>query len=192
MKMSLGPGTILLPTPTLVVGTYDDAGRPNVMTAAWGGICCSVPPCVSVSLRKATYTYGNLLAQQAFTISIPSRIFVREVDYFGIVSGRDVDKFAATDLTPVHSDVVNAPYVGEFPLVVECSLIHQLEIGLHTLFVGEVMDVKVEAECRDSRGNPDPEKIQACIYAPGATTYYAFGENLGRGFEIGREAYGRG
>ena len=183
---------MLLPTPTLVVGTYDDQGRPNVMTAAWGGICCSVPPCVSVSLRKATYTYGNLVARQAFTISIPSRLFVREVDYFGIVSGRDVDKFAATSLTPVRSDVVNAPYVGEFPLVVECSLIHQLEIGLHTLFVGEVMDVKVEEECRDDRGNPDPGKIEACIYAPGAATYYTFGEKLGKGFETGREAYGRG
>ena len=192
MKVSLGATTILLPTPTLVVGTYDELGRHNVMTAAWGGICCSVSPCVSVSLRKATYTYGNLLARRAFTISIPSQLFVREADFFGIASGRDTDKFAVTGLTPVRSEVVDAPYVGEFPLVVECALRDTLEIGLHTLFVGEVLDVKVDDDCRDERGNLDPGKVRACIYAPAASAYYAFGEQLGKGFVIGREAYGRG
>ena len=64
MKKSLGAKTILYPTPVLVVGTYDLNGKPNVMTAAWGGICCSVPPCVAVSLRKATYSYGNIVQSQ--------------------------------------------------------------------------------------------------------------------------------
>jgi len=57
MKRSLGAKTHLYPTPVLVVGTYDKAGKPNVMTAAWAGVCCSSPPCVAVSLRKATYTF---------------------------------------------------------------------------------------------------------------------------------------
>ncbi|NIT41906.1 MAG: flavin reductase family protein, partial [Gammaproteobacteria bacterium] len=72
-----------------------------------GGICCSRPPCVAVSLRKATYSYGSIVAQKAFTISIPSQNYVKEVDYFGITSGKDRDKFAATGLTPVKSDLVN-------------------------------------------------------------------------------------
>ena len=54
MKKSLGGKTIIYPTPVLLVGTYDTDGKPNAITAAWGGICCSKPPCVSVSLRKAT------------------------------------------------------------------------------------------------------------------------------------------
>ncbi len=73
MKKSLGPGTWLYPTPVFVVGTYDAAGKANVMTVAWGGICCSKPPCVAISLRKATYTYGNLMQRRAFTISLPTR-----------------------------------------------------------------------------------------------------------------------
>lgn len=192
MKASIGATTILLPAPTLVIGTYDAEGRPNVMTAAWGGICCSQPPCVAVSLRKAAYTYGNLIARRSFTVSIPSQLFVREVDFFGIASGRDTDKLKVTGLTAVRSELVDAPYVDEFPLVLECRVIHSLEIGLHTLFVGQVLDVKVEEECRDARGNPDPEKIRALIYGPGASTYYAFGEPLGKAFVIGRETYGRG
>ena len=115
MKKSLGARTILYPTPVLIVGTYDAAGKPNAMTAAWGGICCSSPPCVAVSLRKATYTYGNIALQGGFTISIPSEKYVREADYFGLMSGKKTDKFAESGLTPVRSDLVNAPYVAEFP-----------------------------------------------------------------------------
>ena len=54
MKQSLGAKTLLFPTPVLLVGTYDREGTPNLMNAAWGGICCSQPPCIAVSLRKAT------------------------------------------------------------------------------------------------------------------------------------------
>ena len=89
MKKSLGAKTLAYPTPVWLVGTYDPEGRPNVMTAAWAGICCSKPPCLAVSLRKATYSYGNIVARQAFTISIPSEAHVKEADYVGIASGRD-------------------------------------------------------------------------------------------------------
>jgi flavin reductase (DIM6/NTAB) family NADH-FMN oxidoreductase RutF len=83
MKKSLGAKTLVYPTPVFVVGTYDPQGKPNVATASWGGICCSRPPCVAVSLRKATYTYGNIIERKAFTISIPSEAHVQAVDHFG-------------------------------------------------------------------------------------------------------------
>ena len=125
MKKSLGAKTILYPTPVLIVGTYDAAGKPNAMTAAWGGICCSSPPCVAVSLRKATYTYGNIAQQGGFTINIPSEKHVLEADYFGLMSGKKTDKFAESGLTPVRSDLVNAPYIAEFPFVLECRLLRR-------------------------------------------------------------------
>jgi flavin reductase (DIM6/NTAB) family NADH-FMN oxidoreductase RutF len=98
MKESLGAKPIVYPAPVLVVGTYDREGKPNVMTAAWGGICCSKPPCVSVSLRKATYSFGNILERKAFTINIPSEAHARVADYFGMASGKGVDKLAAVGL----------------------------------------------------------------------------------------------
>ncbi|MEK6635386.1 MAG: flavin reductase, partial [Planctomycetota bacterium] len=78
MKKSLGAKAIVYPTPVLIVGTYDNAGKPNVMNVAWGGICCSSPPSVAVSVRKATYTYGNIVERKAFTINIPSETYVKE------------------------------------------------------------------------------------------------------------------
>ena len=102
MKKSFGAKTIAYPTPMFIVGTYGPEGRPNVMAAAWGGICCSDPPCVAISLRKSRHTYDNLLRHKAFTISIPSEEHVKEADYFGIVSGKTEGKFARTGLTPSH------------------------------------------------------------------------------------------
>ena len=187
MKTSVGAKTILYPTPVLIVGTYDEDGQPNGMTAAWGGICCSKPPCIYVSLRKATYSYGNIVARGAFTVSVPSQEHVVEADYFGIASGRDGDKFAATGLTPVRSELVDAPYVAEFPLVLECKLLHTLEIGLHTEFVGEVLDVKADESVLDDKGAPDIARIQPLIFAPGNRAYFGVGEYVGPAFSIGRQ-----
>jgi flavin reductase (DIM6/NTAB) family NADH-FMN oxidoreductase RutF len=187
MKKSLGSKTIVYPTPVFIVGTYDKAGKPNVMAVAWGSICCSKPFCVSIALRKATYTYNNVLEQKAFTVSIASQDHVKEVDYFGIASGRNANKFEDTGLTPVKSELVNAPYVKEFPLILECKLVHTHELGLHTLFVGEVLDVKIDEDCLREDGNPDFTKINPIAYAPLIREYYAAGEFLGKAFSIGKE-----
>jgi len=186
MKTSLGPKPIAYPTPVYIVGTYDAAHKPNVMAVAWGGICCSKPPCVAVSVRAATYTYGNLKERKAFTVSMPSLDHVREADYFGIASGRDVDKFAVSGLTPVGSDVVDAPYVAEFPLVLECKVVHVAELGLHTMFVGEILDVKVEDACLDADGRPSGELLKPFCWTPIENQYYALGDKLGKGFSVGK------
>ncbi len=187
MKKSIGAKTIIYPIPILVVGTYDKAGKPNVMTAAWGGICCSSPPCVAVSLRKATYSYGNIVERKAFTINIPSETYVKEIDYFGIVSGKNKDKFSAAGLTPVKSDLVDAPYVKEFPFALECRLLHTIEIGLHTQFIGEIMDIKADESMLDENGSLDIEKIKPILFAPESRTYYRVGQYLGKAFSIGKE-----
>jgi flavin reductase (DIM6/NTAB) family NADH-FMN oxidoreductase RutF len=187
MKKSLGAKTIVYPTPVFVVGTYDSAGKPNVMTAAWGGICCSVPPCVAVSLRKATYSYGNIVARKAFTINIPSEDHVRQADYFGIASGKTQDKFARSKLTPVKSELVDAPYVKEFPVALECRLLHTVEIGLHTQFVGEILDVKAEESVLGPDGFPDILKVKPMVFVPESAAYHGIGQLLGRAFSIGKK-----
>ncbi|QTA85443.1 flavin reductase family protein [Desulfonema magnum] len=188
MKKSLGAKTLVFPTPVWLVGTYDKNSKPNIMTAAWGGICCSKPPCVSVSLRKATYTYGNIMERRAYTISVPSEAYADKADYAGIVSGKDTDKFAAAGLTPVESEFVEAPYVKEFPLVLECKVIHVNEIGLHTQFIGEVMDVKAEEAVLNEKGLPDISKVRPVIFGPEIRTYHGIGKYLGQAFDIGRKA----
>jgi flavin reductase (DIM6/NTAB) family NADH-FMN oxidoreductase RutF len=140
----------------------------------------------AVSLRKATYTHGNILERKAFTISIPSEKHVKEADYFGLVSGRDADKFAATKLTPVKSDLVDAPYVEEFTLVVECKLAHVVELGLHTQFVGEVVDVKAEETVMATGDLLDIGKVKPLVFTPDTQAYYGIGSLIGRAFALSR------
>jgi flavin reductase (DIM6/NTAB) family NADH-FMN oxidoreductase RutF len=187
MKNSLGAKTIVPTTPVWVVGTYDQEGKPNVMTAAWGGVCCSQPPCIYVSLRKATCTYGNILERKAFTVSIPTEAYVKEADFFGVTSAASVDKFSATGLTAVKSDLVDAPYVKEFPLVIECKVIKIVEIGLHTEFIGEIKDVKADTSVLNEKGLPDVEKIKPIIWTVTDMSYHAVGKTVGQAFSIGKK-----
>ena len=187
MKKSIGADTLAYPTPVWCVGSYDSEGRPNVMTIAWGGICCSKPPAVTVSLRKATYTYGCIMARMAYTISVPSIQYAAEADYFGMVSGKSANKFEDTGLTAVPSDKVDAPYVGEFPLILECKVIHTHEIGLHIQFIGQIVDIKAEEKILNEKGLPVMERGAPFVFAPGIREYLSLGEAVGRAFDIGKK-----
>ncbi len=185
-KVSLGAKGSVCLAPVWVIGTYDKSGRPNASTAAWVGMCCSSPPAVAVSFRKATYAYENIMEKRAFTASIPSEEHCQEADYFGLVSGRVTDKFNDSGLTPVRSSLVDAPYVKEFPFIIECRLLQQIEIGLHTQFIGEILDVKVDEAALGEGGIPVIDRIRPFFFAPGGAFYYASGKQIGKAFSIGK------
>lgn len=187
MKKSIGPKPVLFPTPVLIVCTYDAQGVPNAMNVAWGGIACSEPPCVAISVRDHRKTYENIMEKKAFTINIPSEKHMKEADYFGIVSGKTEDKFKATGLTPVKSDLVDAPYIKEFLVVLECALKATHKLGIHTQFIGEIKDIKVEESALNAKGFPDPEKMKAFMFDPSTSAYYATGKFLGQAFLIGKK-----
>ena len=187
MKKSFGAKTLAFPNPVWCVGSYDVKGQPNIMTIAWGGICCSSPPAVTISLRKATYTYGNIMQREAYTINIPSVEHAGEADYVGMASGKRENKFETTGLTPVKSDLVDAPYVEEFPMILECQVIHIHEIGLHTQFIGKILDVKVDETALTNKGLPDIEKVSPFIYASEIQSYHRIGDKIGSAFSIGKK-----
>ncbi len=184
MKKSLGIGIYAVPSPVWVVGTYDADGKPNLMTAAWGGICNSRPPCIYVSLRAATYSHGNIMRRRAYTVSIPSEKHIREADWIGVASGRDYDKFVEAKLTAARSTLVDAPYVEEFPIVIECRVKEVFELGLHTQFVGEIMDVKANEDTLSADGRIDIEKVKPIIFSAGSGKYYAVGKKLRDAFTV--------
>ncbi len=182
MKKSLGAQTLVYPTPVFIIGSYDAAGKPNAMTASWCGICNSQPPSVAVSLRKATYSYDNLIARKAFTLNIPSEDQLKVADYFGLVSGKNTDKFAHSGWTTVRGEKADAPYLKECPLNLECRVLHVFDLGLHTQFVGEILDVKADESVMDRSGLLDIKKVKPIIFAPDTQGYYSLGSFLGRAF----------
>lgn len=187
MKKSFGAKTLIYPTPVWLVGTYDKKGKPNIATIAWGGVCSSKPPCVAISLRGATYTHGNIMERKAFTINVPSADQIEIADYCGMASGKNVDKFAAAKITAVKSEKVDAPFIREFPMILECILSTFVEVGIHTHFIGEILDVKIEESMISEEGFPDIIKVNPMIYGPEIQSYYSIGDYLGKAFSIGRK-----
>ena len=178
MKESVGRSPFMYPCPVVAVGTYNAEGKPNLMTVAWTGVVNGNPASISISVRKETYSYKNLMEKKAFTVNIPSRQYIKEIDFIGKTSGRNTDKFKETGLTAVRSKIVNAPYIEEFPVTIECSVLKAEDLGLHTIFIGRIMDVKVCSDCLDETHMPVTEKISPIAFIPGDGSYYVLGERL--------------
>ena len=127
------------------------------------------------------------MRRKAFTVNIPSQSYIVEADYTGIVSGRNKNKFSSIKLTPHKSTIIEAPYVEEASLIIECKVIHTIEIGLHTEFIGEIQDVKADTSVLDNKGFPNIKKVKPIVFAPGVSKYYTIGSFLGKAFTIGKQ-----
>jgi Conserved protein/domain typically associated with flavoprotein oxygenases, DIM6/NTAB family len=184
---SLGPGTTAFPTPSWVIATYDKNDRANAMTIAWGGIANSNPPSVFVAVQPVRYTYENILAKREFTVCIPSEEFAKETDYFGMESGRDINKIEAAGLTAVRAEKVNAPYIKEFPMHLECKLTDRMNLGSHFVLIGQIVDVKAKEEILDHKDSIEIQKLKPILYSPTDRNYYGVGEEIGNAFSIGKE-----
>ncbi|MBN1412215.1 MAG: flavin reductase family protein [Spirochaetales bacterium] len=187
MKKSFGSKTFVLPSPTWIICAYDPTEKPTGAAVAWGGICSSVPPCVVVCLRKATYTHGCIMERKAFTVNVADEAHAVEADYFGLATGRKVDKFTLSGLTAVKGEKVDAPYIDEFPLIAECRVTGISEVGIHTQFVGEIIDIKANEDILDPEGLPDPEKVKPLFYMASVRSYYGIGGPVGKAFDIGKK-----
>ena len=119
-------------------------------------------------------------------MSLPNNMLEKRI-FFGIKSGRNTDKFEETGLTPIKSMIVDAPYIEEFSMVLECNVIHFYEIGLHTQFIGEIKDVKVNEDVLTEDGDPDIAKIRPLIFCPNVGEYRSVGESVAKAFQAGRE-----
>ena len=164
MKKNIGAELGIYPTPVVVVGTYDENDKPNLITLAWAGVCCSEPPSVQVSIRKSRHTHAAITARKVFSVNVPSAKYVIETDYAGIASGRNADKFEVTKLTPVRGGVIDAPLVLEFPISMECRLTHTLPLGSHDMFVGEIVACWVDEAVLGENGKPDPKKVDPLAF----------------------------
>ena len=58
-------------------------------------------------------------------------------------------------------------------------------IGLHSQFVGEVMDVKVDAAALASDGTADIKKVMPLVFTPDSPAYYCIGTFIARAFSVG-------
>jgi flavin reductase (DIM6/NTAB) family NADH-FMN oxidoreductase RutF len=185
MKKSIGIDQTAFPTPVFVVATYDAQGRANAAAIAWAGVASSDPASLAIAVRPSRYTYDNLLLKKAFTVNIPSSDYAAEADYFGIASGRDEDKIEIAGLSTVRAEFVDAPSISEFPVNIECEVTHTLELGVHTLFIGQIKDIKADDAILSDRDILDIRAGGLLSFDPTARTYFTPGEIAAKAFSAG-------
>jgi flavin reductase (DIM6/NTAB) family NADH-FMN oxidoreductase RutF len=183
MKKAIGPQTLLYPMPAVLVGAQVK-GKPNFMTAAWCGIAASTPPAISVAIRPARFTIEGILANNTFSINIPSAQMAEKVDYCGIYSGHKIDKSKIFEVE--YGKLDSAPLIQECPVNLECNVAHSLALGSHVLIIGEIMETYIDADCMTDE-KADPAKIDPLIYTTGIGQYQRLGEIVGKAWSIGKK-----
>ncbi|MFZ0240352.1 MAG: flavin reductase family protein [Desulfobacterales bacterium] len=183
-KLAWKPGNLLCPLPAVLVSCGGvQEWKPNLITIAWTGSICSDPPMLSISVRPERYSYEIIQTLGEFVVNVPSLRQAKATDWCGMVSGRDVDKFKDTALTPAAALTVGCPIVLECPLNIECRVRKTLKLGSHTLFAAEVVAVQVTASLLNAKGRLCLERAGLLAFAHGQ--YYALGRVIGRfGFSV--------
>ena len=187
MKQNLGPKAAIFPMPVLMIGTYDENGKVDVMNAAWGMECGS--NMLALCLTSTHKTSKNLRANKACTVALADLPHMKEADFFGIASGNTMeDKFERTGLTAVKSERVNAPVIEEFPHTMECELVKEVddESGLH-VFVVRVVNTLAEDRILKEDGKVCPHRLNALIFNEFRAKYFVLGEKVGDAWGAGKE-----
>jgi len=164
MKIGKGPSTALFPCPVVLVTCRGSGGKPNIITLAWVGVVCSDPPTLGLGIRPQRHSYGLIEDSGEFVVNIPTVEMLRQVDFCGVVSGRDVDKFSETGLTPEPAEKVKPPLIRECPVNIECVVKDEIPLGVHHLFLGEVVCVHVDQDVLNEKGGIDFTKIAPFVY----------------------------
>ena len=186
MKKDLGPMNAVYPMPVLMIATYDENGKIDVMTAAWGMICDYEK--IALFLEAEHKTTKNIKAEKAFTVSIGDKDHIDIVDFLGIASAnRMEDKFERTGCHASKSKYVNAPVIEEFPLVIECELDKIIEDGELYGIIGKIVNVAAEEHVLSEDGKVDPTKLNALIFDQFQYGYYVPGEKVGQAWNAGKE-----
>ncbi len=185
-KVTLGPETYVYPKPAFLVGSKVD-NNPTFMAVAWCGIVNSEPPMISVSIRPQRFTLKGIKEHGTFSVNVPSEKQMVETDYCGIYSGHREDKTRVCGFTIFYGKLETAPLIEEFPVNIECKVVHEQKLGSHIIYIGEIKEIHASEDIL-TNGLPDVEKIRPIIYSSGADkSYHGLGNKLGPAHRVGMQ-----
>ena len=176
VKIEKPAGAAVYPMPPALVSAYDEEGKPNAMAAAWITNICFKPPTVVVGIRDNRYTFELIEKAGCFGVNLPNVDIAKETDYFGMVSGRNHDKFTETGLTVFKGKEVNVPLIEECPVNIECKVTNQVKVGTHHAFFGEIVKVYYDESMINDKGSPDI--LLGNLLAYGTGKYYSLKESI--------------
>lgn len=134
------------PESCVFVITVDNKGKPYGMVAGWNMKCANDPPMIAVALSKKGYTQSLIKHSKEFVIAVPNKELEETVTFFGSNHGNEVDKFARTKVQTQKAEFVRSPLLSLATVNFECRLHKDLDLGSHTIFIGEVLASYIDAD----------------------------------------------
>lgn len=168
--------TLLNPEPPVLV-SCGSPERPNLITVGWCGTICTQPPMLSISVRPERYSHGLIRESGEFVVNLPTESMVRAVDWCGVKSGRDYDKFCEMGLEALPASKVGTVLVEQSPVNLECKVTQVIPLGSHDLFLAEVVAVDVDESLLDEKGKLCLDRARLIVYSHG--DYLSLGKKLG-------------
>lgn len=183
-KQTWKGGTMVYPVPAALVTCGETPEEWNMLTVAWTGTVCTNPPMCYVSVRPERFSFPLIERCGEFTLNLTTADMVREVDWVGVRSGRDYDKWKATGLTPEKGEMVASPSIKESPLSIECRVKQISLLGSHAMILADVLCLRADERYIDSEtGKFRLEEAGLLAWSHGK--YYRLGEELGHfGFSV--------
>lgn len=166
-KVDFKGSVVLNPVPVVLITSRNSEGKDNVFTIAWGGTVCTKPPMVSISIRPERLSYEYIKESMEFIINMPCKKIVKAVDYCGVKPGRKFDKIKEMGFTMKEGTNVNAAYIDECPVAIECKVKSITSLGTHDMFVAEVVGSHINADLMDEKGKLHFEKGDLITYCHG-------------------------
>ncbi|MHA1917684.1 MAG: flavin reductase family protein [Candidatus Ranarchaeia archaeon] len=176
MKIEKKPNVMFLTPLPVVLLSCGDNKKDNIITLAAVGVACIKPPIVSVAITLHKFSHKLIEEKKEFVVNVPSREILDSVDLNGVISGRDFDKFKESNLTREPAKYVKAPMIQECKINLECKLVNQLHLGLHDLFLGEVVGVHIDESIVTENERIDLVKMNPITYSKGE--YWAIGKKI--------------
>ncbi len=178
-KQSWKPGTMVYPLPAVLVSCGENEAEYNMLTIAWVGTICTNPAMCYISVRPERHSYPIICRTGEFVINLTNEALARSTDWCGVKSGKDFNKFAEMNLTPIRGEKVNAPIIAEAPLSIECKVKEIIPLGSHDMFLAEVVNIQADEQyLNPDTGTFDLAKARLITYSHGH--YYKLGEEIGR------------
>ncbi len=175
-------GALLAPVPAVLV-SCGNGETDNLITIGWTGICATHPPKLYISVRPERYSYEIIKQSGEFCVNLPNTKMVRALDFCGVRSGKDTDKFKQTGLTKSDSFAVECKSVAESPLTLECKVDKIIPLGSHDMFIADIVAVSVDESIIDENGRLMLERAELLAYSHG--DYFTLGKKIGDfGFSV--------
>ena len=177
MKIESKAGPLLAPVPSVMVscGSMEES---NILTIAWTGIINSDPPMTYISVQRIRHSHDMIEKSGEFVINLVTTGLAKAMDFCGVRSGRDMDKFSMAGLTREPASEVSAPMIAESPVNIECRVKDIMRLPSHDMFIAEIVAVHIDDRFVNEKGAYDFGSMDLVAYNHGKY-YRLMREELG-------------